>query len=143
MRLLLCVCWSVELLFLLKCFLSGIKFGALCPRVSTKFLLSPPQNHIRIMDPLNSKGLPPFSSFSPSSTKPRLCSVIKKAPFDLEINFQINSGTQGACRAACTPEQGVVWWHQLRINPKFRHIPERQQHQMRQVFVGLNSFVEI
>lgn len=67
----------------------------------------------------------------------------KKAPFDLEINFQINSGTQGACRAACTPEQGVVWWHQLRINPKFRHIPERQQHQMRQVFVGLNSFVEI
>lgn len=52
---LFCVCCSVELLFLLKHFLSGIKSGTLCPRVNTKFLLSPPQNHLRIMDPLDSK----------------------------------------------------------------------------------------
>lgn len=37
--------------------------SGLCPRVNTKFLLSPPQNHIRFMDPLDSKKYPGAAKF--------------------------------------------------------------------------------
>lgn len=92
----------------------------------------------------NILGLPSFSSFSPSSTNLHFYSVIKKVPFDLEINFQINSGTwerAGPCASMSREWFGGTSCRSI-PNSVTSLNPSNPKCNRVFFFVGLNSFIE-